>query len=125
MSNHALEYVATLMNSLSLPYAFMQWNDEAIPEMYFVSEYNEVPMTTKEEDGRKETTIILRGFTRGNWLLLEEARAKIEANATQTAILDDGTGIAVFYDSGTIVPTGDAELKSIKINLTIQEWSVN
>lgn len=125
MSNHALEYVADLMNRLSLPYAFMRWNDDPPKDYYFVGEYNEVPMTTKEEDGRKETTIILRGFTRGNWMLLEEARAKIEASATHTAILDDGTGIAAFYDYGTVVPTGDAELKSIKINLTIQEWSVN
>lgn len=125
MSNHALEYVANLMNSLSIPYAFMRWNDDPPQDYYFVGEYNEVPMTTREEDGRKETTIILRGFTRGNWMLLEEARAKIETNATHTAILDDGTGIAVFYDYGTVAPTGDAELKSIKINLTIQEWSVN
>lgn len=122
--NHALEYVADLMESLSLPYSFMQWNTKPPDDFYFVGEYNETDMTTKEEDGRKETKIILRGFTRKTWMLLEQSKAKIEANATKTAILDDGTGIAVFYDSGTIVPTSDAEVKSIKINLTIQEWRV-
>jgi len=124
MSIAALKYVSDLMQSLDIPYEFMRWNDRIPEDYYFVGEYNELAMTTKEEDGRQDTTFILRGFTRKSWLLLEQAKAKIEANATQTAILDDGTGIAVFYESGTVVPTGDAELKSIKINLNIEEWKV-
>lgn len=125
MSIAALQYVDRLMQSVGIPYAFMRWESGIPTDMYFVGEYIEAPSATKQENGYQQTTFILRGFTRKAWMELEQAKAKIEKNATKTAILDDGTGIAVFYDSATIVPTGDAELKSIKINLNIQEWRVN
>ena len=124
MSVAALTYVSNLIQSLGIPYAFMRWNNEPPEDYYFVGEYIERPSPTKEEDGRQETTFILRGFTRKTWMLLEEAKDQIEKHCTKIAILPDGTGIAIFYDSATVVPTGDAELKSIKINLTIQEWKV-
>ncbi len=125
MSIAAMNYVGGLMNRLGIPYAFMRKNTKAGVDYYFVGEYDEVAMTTREENGRQDTNFILRGFTRKDWLLLEEAKAKIEKHASFTAILPDGTGMAVSYDGATIVPTGDAELKSIKINLTIREWRVN
>lgn len=124
MSISALKYIKELMQSMGIPYEFMRWNSGAPPDCYFVGEYIESPPTTLDENGHQETTFILRGFTRKEWLLLEQAKAKIEANAAKTAILDDGSGIAVFYESATSVATADAELKSIKINLTIQEWKV-
>ena len=130
MSIAALKYVSDLLASLSIPYAFMEWKEKP-PEgsnpkeyRYFVGEYIEDTMTTREEDGRQDSTLILRGFTRGDWLLLEQDKETIERNAMKTAVLPDGTGIAVFYDGASVVPTGDAELKSIKINLNIQEWKV-
>lgn len=125
MSIAALAYIASLMQHMGIPYEFMRWQAETPDDFYFVGEYIEAPSPTKEESGKQETTFILRGFTRGSWLLLEQAKAKIEKQCAKTAILSDGSGIAVFYDSATVVPTGDNELKSIKINLTIQEWSVN
>lgn len=125
MSIAALAYIADLMQSMGIPYDFMRWNTEPPDDYYFVGEYIEEPSLTKQESGKQDTTFILRGFTRGSWLLLEQAKAKIEKNCAKTAILANGSGIAVFYDSATVVPTGDSELKSIKINLTIQEWSVN
>ena len=125
MSMEAMKYVSDMMDGLALPYSFMRWNGDKIPDVYFVGEYSEIPSTTKEENGRQDVTVILRGFTRKDWLLLEEAKAKIERSCAKTVILPDGTGLAVFYDTGMPVPTGDAELKSIKINLTIQVWSVS
>lgn len=125
MSIAGLAYVGDLLQGLSIPYRFMEWKSKPPDDYYFVGEYNEVPSLTREENGHCETTFILRGFTRGDWELLEQAREKIERNAAKTAILPDGSGIAVFYDTATVVPTGDSELKSIKINLTIQEWKVN
>lgn len=124
MSIASMGYVKDMMEGIPLPYSFMRWNDKTIPDVYFVGEYNEIPSTTREENGRQDVTVILRGFTRGDWLLLEEAKAKIEKRCAKTVILPDGTGLAVFYDSAMPVPTGDADLKSIKINLTIQEWRV-
>ena len=125
MSMKAMEYVANMMDGLALPYEYMRWTEEKIPDVYFTGEYTEIPAVYREENGRHDVTVILRGFTRKAWLVLEEAKAKIERSCAKTAILPDGTGLAVFYDSGMPVPTGDAELKSIKINLTIQVWSVN
>ena len=124
MSVNVLNHVNALMEKLGIPYAFMRWITEP-PEVYFVGECDELAMTTKEENGRQDTNVILRGFTRKDWLHLEEAREKIEKSAPITAVLEDGTGIAVFYEGATVVPTFDADLKSIKINLTIQEWKVN
>jgi len=124
MSESTLKYVSDLLESLDIPYEFMRWTEDVIPDYYFVGEYIENPSMTLEENGHQETTFILRGFTRQSWLLLERAKAKIEASMAKTAILDNGSGIAVFYESAMPVPTGDAELKSIKINLNIQEWKV-
>ena len=125
MSIETLRYIGNLMASINVPYEFMRWNSGSPPDCYFVGEYIENPPTTLEENGHQQTTFILRGFTRKEWMLLEEAKAKIEANVAKTAILDDGTGIAVFYEGAAPVVTGVADLKSIKINLNIQEWKVN
>lgn len=124
MSMAAMKYVSDMMAVLALPYAFMRWVEKEIPDLYFTGEYSEVPSATREENGRHDVTFFLRGFTRKEWLLLEEAKEKIIKHCAKTVILPDGTGLAVFYDSAMPVPTGDAELKSIKINLTIQVWSV-
>lgn len=124
MSIATLAYINNLMQSMGIPYEFMRWNIEPPDDYYFTGEYNEHEMTTMEEDGRQDSTFILRGYTRGSWLLLEQAKAKIERGLPLTAILDDGSGVAIFYSSGTVVPTGDADFKSIKIDLTIQEWKV-
>ena len=123
MTIAALEYMKNLMQSMGIPYEFMRWNIEP-PECYFVGEYLESPSLVREESGKQDSTFILRGFTRGSWLQLEQYKAIIEKNCARTAIMADGSGIAVFYDSATIVPTMDNELKSIKINLSIQEWRV-
>ena len=125
MSVAVLKYMDDLMQSMGIPYEFMRWQHEPPDACYFTGEYTELEMSNREENGRQDITFILRGFTRGSWLLLEEAKEKIEKHVAKTAILPDGTGIAVFYGSAMPVPTGDAELKSIKINLNIQEWKVN
>ena len=113
------------MDGLSIPYDFMEWKGKPPDDRYHVGESNEVTMTTMEEDGHQDSTFILRGFTRRDWKLLMDDAQTIKKNLPRTAILPDGTGIAVFYAGSTPVPTGDAELKSIKINLDIKEWSVN
>lgn len=124
MTEAALKFVSDLMDRLSIPYAFMEWKSKP-PDRYHVGEPIGVAMTTMEEDGREDTAFFLRGFTRGEWSLLLNDAEKIKKNLPQTAILPDGTGIAVFYAGSQPVPTGYAQLKSIKINLDIKEWSVN
>lgn len=119
-----LEFVNNRILSLGLPYSFMEWA-EYPPDDYFVGQYIENPSPTLTENGHQKTTFILRGYTSGSWLNLETYKEKIEKGISTTAILDDGTGVAIFYDSAMVVPTGVAGWKSIKINLNIQEWKVN
>lgn len=119
-----MNYVSSLIKNTGLPCQYMRWNG-ALPETYWTWEYTESPSMTLNENGYQETTVILRGFTSGDWLVLEEGKETIEKACGVTAILNNGTGVAVSYDSAMVVPTGDAQLKSIKINLMIQEWKVN
>lgn len=125
MSIEAIEIIKTSLASLGINYEFATWT-KALVYPYFVGEYQETePMT---EDGLQESTFILTGFTRGKWLELEEAKETIEnyINATsgRVVITESGSAVAIFYASSLIIPTGDAELKKIQINLNIKEWKV-
>ena len=124
MSISALKFISEKLERLKIPYAFEEWTANEVPDPYFVGEYNEVESTEREENGYQETTFILTGTGR-KWLGLEQAKEIIENNITETAILPNGNGIAVFYSNSFPVPTGDVELKRIQINLTIKEWRVN
>lgn len=108
-------------------YALGRWKGDPADEVscYWTGETTEVESPNRDENGMQEITVILRGFTRGSLLLLERDKEKIEKAVPGTFILSDGTGVAILYDYGMMVPTGDAELKSMKINMTIQEWRVN
>jgi arabinogalactan endo-1,4-beta-galactosidase len=126
MSEEALAFVKDLLKSIGIPYEFGQWNSGYPPDGYYmVGDYIEHDPTTLEENGHQEYTFILRGYTRGERLILQQAKTKIKKHIAQTAILPNGNGIAIFYGTGNRVPTGDGAVKSIKINLKIQEWSVN
>lgn len=124
MSVSTLKFISEKLEKLKIPYAFEEWTANEVPDPYFIGEYNEVESTEREENGYQETTFVLTGTGR-KWLGLEQAKEIIENNITETAILPNGDGIAVFYSNSFPVPTGDAELKRIQINLTIKEWRVN
>lgn len=124
MSISALKFISDKLEKLKIPYAFEEWTSSEVPDPYFIGEYNEVESTEREENGYQETRFILTGTGR-KWIGLEQAKEIIENNITETAILPNGNGIAVFYSNSFPVPTGDAELKRIQINLTIKEWRVN
>ena len=130
MSKQVLKIVSDAMESLGLEYGFGEYSGNEKGEIvypYFVGEYTETESTT--EDGLQESTIILTGFSRDAWLTLEDARERIETYfnrvSGKTVIADNGSGVAVFYAHALTVPTGDAELKSIQINLSMKEWKVN
>ena len=117
-----LKIISDELNSIGVPYEFMQWTS-AVQYPYFVGEYSETPATT--EDGYKESTVILTGTTKGSWLELEQIRAKIEDHFHFICGLrkatDSGT-VVVYYGNSFPVPTGEADLKRIQINLEIKEW---
>ena len=127
MSKAVLKLVSDAMNSLGLEYDFGTYKKNPVVYPYFVGEYQETESTT--EDGLQETTFLLTGFSRDSWLTLETAKEKIENYfnhvSGKTVITDNGSAVAIFYAGSLIVPTGDAELKSIQVNLSIKEWKVN
>jgi hypothetical protein len=126
MSKQVLKIISDDMASLGLEYDFGTYKKSPVVYPYLVGEYQETePMT---EDGLLESTFLLTGFNRGAWLALEEVIEKIEkyyGYGGKTVITDNGSGVAVFYAGTLIVPTGDAELTKIQINLRIKEWKVN
>lgn len=127
MSKNLLKVVSDGMAELGIEYEFGEYTKEPIVYPYFVGEYTETePMT---EDGLQETTVLLTGFSRGKWLTLENAKAKIENYFNKvygkTVMVGDGSAVAVFYGNSLIVPTGDEELKKIQINLQCKEWKVS
>ena len=126
MSKASLRIIADAMREMGLAYGFMEYAGELVYP-YFVGEYTEQAPTT--EDGLQITNFMLTGFSRGSWLALEEAREQIAQYfgmvSGKTVISDNGSGVAVFYENALVVPTEDATLKRIQINLHIKEWKVS
>lgn len=129
MTIAGLNIISNAMESLGLNYAFGDYKTEKgqYPPIYYVGEYQEIPST--KETGEQESQFILTGTTRGTWLALEETKETIRSYfnkvSGKTVIVEDGSAVAIFYANSFVVPTGDAELKRIQINLEVKEWSVN
>lgn len=130
MSKEVLNIIDKAMKSLGLEYGFGEYAGNSNGEIiypYWVGEYTETEPYT--EDGLQETTFMLTGFSRGSWLDLENDKEKIESYfnrvSVRVGITGSGNAVAVFYAGALSVPTGDAELKSEQINLSIKEWKVN
>ena len=127
MTVAVLKFINDAMGSAGIPYEFMEYTSsiDAI-SAYWVGEYSESPLAA--EDGCQKTQFILTGTGKGSWLMLEQQKAEIEklfpTVGGRTAILDNGSGIAVFYENAFPVPTGDGFLKRLQINLTVKEWKV-
>lgn len=126
MSKQMLKVVSDGMKAMGLEYDFGTYKKNPKVYPYFVGEYTETESFT--EDGLQESTFLLTGFHRGTWLELEDTKEKIEKYfnrvSGKTVITDNGSAVAVFYGHSLVVPTGNAELKSIQVNLTIKEWKV-
>lgn len=123
MTEEALKIINDKLTDANINYEFGAWTSGVVYP-YFVGEYQETESLT--EDGYQETVFILNGFTKGTWLDLEQAKATIEnLFSSFTTIAESDSGVVILYSNSLIIPTGDAELKRIQINLTIKEWRVN
>ena len=128
MSKVALKTIRDSMKEIGINYQFKKWKGH--PKYpYFVGSYQEVP--TPGEDGMQEISFILTGFARSDGkvdgvLQLEDAKEKIENYfGTGKVVNADGSAVAIFYaNTFGDLPTGDAELEKIEINLTIKEWRI-
>ena len=125
MSIEGFNFIANELEQAGIKYEFGEWASNPVPEPYFVGEYSEI--VPNSEDGEQNTTFMLTGTSR-TWISLEQAKKIIEnlfSKVTgKTAILSNGNGIAVFYENAYTIPTDEAELKRIQINLLIKDWSV-
>lgn len=119
-----LEFIKNCMNETGLPYCFMRWNKKQIPNPYYVGEISQVPIST--EDGGEEYAFILTGFTRGDWVRLltdqETIKKKFPSIDGLTAILEDGSSIAVFYTSSLLLNFENEEVKRVQHNIQIKLW---
>lgn len=122
-----LSFMNTELSEIGIPYEFLEWT-QPVSYPYFVGEYSEFEPTV--ESGECEKTFILTGFYRGNNARyeLEKMRAKVEtafpALDGKIATLDSGSVVAIFYGNSFYIPTGEAELYKIQINLSIKLWKV-
>ena len=118
-----LKFINEQMGIIAVPYEFGQWSS-AIRYPYSVGEITEEPTDT--EDGRESSTMLLTVFHRGNMIDLLTVMEKIKSHFSPIHGLrgttDSGSSIAVFFDGYFFVPTGEADLKKIQINLKIYEW---
>lgn len=126
MSVNVLDAVGQGMKEAGVNYRFSEWKGDPVYP-YWIGEYQE--LDPLNEDGMHETSFILTGFTRNSRLELEKDKEKIQKMFPQCgaykATADDGSVVAIFY-AGCLanLPTGDAELKKIEVNLMVKEWKV-
>ena len=132
MMEEALKFINESLTSAGINYELGEWTSDIVYP-YWVGEYQE--SEPLDEDGMQETSFIITGFARDS----EESDAKAALESDKAAIkklfnpisglstiTDTGSAVVIFYASAlNNIPTGDAELKKIQINLTIKEWSVN
>ena len=126
MTRNALKIINTAMDHLGLEYGFARYIKNPVEYPYWVGEYHEAPPVY--ESGLTTSTFTLTGFHRGTWEDLEKQKESIENYFNKVSgkvvMVEDGSAVAIFYASSFVVPTVDAELKRIQINLDVHEWSV-
>ena len=126
MTRTTLKIIDKAMETLGLEYGFMRYNQKPVVYPYWVGEYQE--NTPISESGHSTSSFLLTGFHRGSWADLETQKERIEDYfnkvSGKTVMAEDGSAVAIFYANSLIVPTMDAELKRIQINLDVHEWSV-
>lgn len=117
------DFISQQLRSIGIPYEFGEWTSD-IKYPYFVGEQS-TPEEITTEDGKETTTFFITGFRRGKLAELELAKEKIKRlfNPITGLRAEIGSGsIAVFFDGSFYIPTGEADLKKIQINLKILEW---
>ena len=121
MTTESLKFINDLMESLEIPYEYMEWESASMPNPFFVGSYVDNTTETHEEDGSSESVFTLYGVGT-TWMVLEEVKDKL-ININETAILPHGS-IAVYFNNSQHLPSEDGRLKRIQIQLTVKEWSV-
>lgn len=110
------------LTKIAVPYEFLRWTAD-VEDRYWVGEYSEIP--TDSEDGYKEISLILTGTARGSMFVLHRDRAKIEGHFPSIGglrLTTDKGAVVIFYENSFPVPTGEANLNRMQINLRVKAW---
>ena len=119
-----LKFINQQMAAIGVPYEFGEWSSTVVYP-YTVGEITEEPTVTT--DGLEESTMILTSFSRGSLMELEQIKEKIKKHFNPVHGLNgwtDSGAIVVFFDGSFYVPTNEADLRKLQINLRIKEWKV-
>lgn len=122
MIETTLGIVKDELKNIGVNYEFMRWTSDKV-DPYWVGEYSET--ATDTEDGYEEGTLILTGTTKKLWAVLMQDKAKIKDHFPSIGGLrktTDQGAVVIFYGNSFPVPTGEADLKRIQINLQIKQW---
>lgn len=121
MSEEALLWFNELIRNTGISYDFGSWSSDPVPFPFWVGEKDEG--TNETEDGLQPCSMLMTGTGRG-LLELERDKEKIRSLDGVTAILENGSGIVVYYGGSFPVPIDDADMKRIQVNLQIKEWRI-
>lgn len=117
-----LKFTNKEMDAIAVPYQYGEWKGKVVYP-YGVGEI--IEEATMTEDGAEESTLMLTFWHRGSLIELEEIKAKIKKHFHPIYGLrsdtDSGT-IAAFFDTAFLVPSGEADIFKMQINLKIKEW---
>ena len=112
-----LKMLATLLHGINYHYGTVQGK---VKYPYWVGEYIESEVFT--EDGKREFTVLLNGFTRGKYIELESEKEKIRELVNNRLINQDKSVFLVNFGGSINVPVDDESLKRCQITIKIQEW---
>lgn len=118
-------FISDQMDAIAVPYEYGEWTSDD-KKRYWVGELTEEPVMT--EDGLEESTMLLMGFCRGKAINLVSDKEKIKQHfdpITGLCAATDSGSIAVFFEGSFPIPTGEADLKRMQVNLRIKEWKGN
>lgn len=121
MTNESLKYIQDVMKKEQVPYEFKEWSSDIVYP-YFVGDYTEPQYNV--ETGLQESSFFITGTTKGTYSELENFKQKIKKAFNVQTVLPNGNGLAIVYGGCLNIPTGNAEMKRIQINLNIKEWEV-
>lgn len=114
------------LKNIDVPYAFMRWTSKTKPNRYWIGEYTETP--SNAEDGYEEYDVLLTGTTENAWVELLQDVTKIKDRFPAIGGFTKTTtkgAVVIFYENSFPVPTGEANLKRIQVNLKVKTWKGN
>ena len=111
-----------LLSDLNLSAEYLEYTGP-LEYPYFVFEISENEIRT--EDGMQSGYVKMSGWSRESASGLEQAKEAIKTKTKYGASVKTDAGVVSFlYGGASTIPTGEAGLKRIEINLEYTGWEV-